>query len=371
MNKPYPPGHPLAVHPGLPPHPLDGVPGAFKHTEHHAPRMLPRKMRAPIDPRLIPLVSSQGHDLPQSPVDQIAPIALEGHSELPLQQPGAGADDGAEGRDIHLVSPVTIMTPYASRASSGLLDASNVSVLTGGSGIFPIPLYSQQPGKKVQIAQLDLAGGDSSAFSVVFQVAKAPFHTLTGAKEPNVQVAWEVSYGYGGVNFIRNLTQQQGRIIVVGNFVRISAYLATGANSVAFADISALASAMILPVIDGELRSTTAWGTHHTTTGQDLIIATPATMWRIGGEVSATTGGTPVFLIIFDRTATPVTPGTTVDFGDLVLGEVPQGATFSADVATSGFDFAHGMVLAASTTPDTLTVDAGAHITYSVELLVN
>src|SRR5215472_8049003 len=411
MNVPririYPPGHPLQgrpmpahhpgfiehepgamrgpIHPGLPPHPLDGVPGAFHHTAPHTAPVAPNPHDfpyGPMPPHLSTLIQSpQGHDLPQSPVAQIGPVHLEGHSELPLMQPGAGVadvnDDGFGGRaKRQIVSPFQMLTPVQSRASSVTLNVNNLMGAIQNLGIFPIPLYTQAPALKAQVAQIDLEADDCAAYEIVFNVTQAPFHTDSGAPDIAFAVAWEVTYGYGGVTFIRNLPQQQGRIIVVGNHVRLSAYLIQepniSVNIKARNTIQAAASGMIVPCIDGQLRSTTAWGNFTTTTGHQQIFVGPCTLWRCGGYVPVTTGGNAVFLWLVDTQNDPPTNGTSFNNNPaLVIGEVPQGSEFSVDVSTSGFDFRLGVDLVASTTATTLTLDPGATICGDAELLIN
>lgn len=404
MSNRFPPGHPLAVHPGLPPHPLDSVPGALPHGhapltardhEAHAQRLLRQQLR--MDPRLVPLQSRQGHDLPESPADAIGGVHLEGHSDLPEQQIGAGvpADrEMFEGRDRKIVSPFNIVTPYASRGSTVTLGVGNVVTGSAASGAFILNPYVQTSGQKLQVAECKLGEDDCAAFSVIFQVTQPPtiFPGVPNQQDADtaVIVGWEIQYGYGGVTFVRNVWENQGRIVVVGNFCRISAFLISTGRSVlprVQNTVTAQASAMIVPCIDGQLRSTTAWAPFTSInpisgigTGFVNLFQGPCTLWRIGGFLSATTGGNADFLALYDfNLATGATPGNGTPIGSqiggkscpLIIGEVPQGSEFSVDLSTSGFDFTQGIFIAASTTSNTLTLDTIAAFAGDIELLVN
>lgn len=87
-----------------------------------------------------------------------------------------------------------------------------------------------------------------------------------------------------------------------------------------------------------------------------------------------------MFLVLIDQSipnlATPPTAGGSIGaYGipnsPFVIGEVSPGGTFSADVATSGTDFTTGLVIGASTSDTTFTIDAAAQFSGQCELLVN
>lgn len=376
MSNRFPPGHPLAAHPGLPPHPLDGMHGVFPHHLHH-----PQPHH--VDPRHVPINSARGRGLPPSPVEN-AEVSLDGFSELPIQQPGFGVSEGDDfqGRKgKQIISPCEILTPYASRGSTVTLGVNNLAAASGAgptAGAFLVPIYGAVPANKIQVAECRLGQDDCAAFSVVFEVTVPP-QFATG------YVVWEIQYGYGGASIVRNLWQQKGRIVVIGNFCKVSAYLILTRNPAIPPgqgdpknNITAQASAMVVPCIDGQLRSTTAWAPFNTnsTKGFANLFPGACTLWRIGGFLSTTTGGSADFLACLNLpfTSTTVAPSNGVsmtDTGDLIVGEVAQGSTFSVDVSTSGFDFSNGLVLAASTTPNTLTLDTAAVIEGDCELLVN
>lgn len=370
----YPPGHPLAAHPGLPPHPLDGVPGAFPHG-HQAPqhRMLPRRPRyAPPDPRFVPLNSQQGHDLPTSPVDQIADVHLDGFSELPVQQPGAGTPPYQDGRPM--VATRRIISPYQTRANQVTLTNGNL-MAQAGTFVPPLNPFQQVSVPKAILAELDLEEGDSTSATMLFEVVQGPALVSNGAALQNTLVYFEIQYGYGAQTFVRNVTTQQGRIVATGSKFRVSAFLvyigAVPPGGVpAIPAETAIVKASIIPEVDGQIRTTTMWGGFQTSGGTALIWPEPATLWRIEGYNA---GPNLVYVWALDSVTNPPPNGITLGqapwFG-ATMGAVPSNGTFSMSMGTSGKDYFTGIELVASSTPQTFTRDATAILAGQFEILI-